>query len=447
MTHPPRPSPHLISVLRIPHCAIALLLGSAAFAQQGEIVFNAVAPSTVLIQTDLGVGSGFFLMQNFIVTNYHVIKGCRKVSFTPFGSDKRYDSDGVTLWDEAADLALISTGGFKGKQITMAPNAVNIGQTVYALGNAEGIGLSISNGIISRWHLLVNKRWIQHTAPISPGSSGGPLVNADGQLIGVTVAQYSEGQNINFAIPLEALWALLNVGSDRIVPYSELTSAPSHNGGISTGTPTVVTNRDHRDFVRKAVDSWQNCYTMALTRTKGIFAMSENAMAYKGISVAVDSVLLKLAGDKRHVDDVILSESGAAVILYDGIGCTTQRVDKELLDQLSEILSHKTPIWSVAFNDNGAWAIVTEEGIYSSSSEIQGFIVTQEPDYGKLLSVTMTNNAVIACYEGGFTYVGEVPKRLLDAITESDMYVRTIKLSEDGSYFFGDNFGHYRYFF
>ena len=86
-----------------------------------------------------------------------------------------------------------------------------VGATVYAIGSPEGLSSSLSQGIVSGFRELnEGSRWLQTTAPISHGSSGGPLVLADGTIAGVTTLTRKDAQNLNFAIPVSKVRKFLS---------------------------------------------------------------------------------------------------------------------------------------------------------------------------------------------------------------------------------------------
>src|SRR5262249_45061622 len=87
--------------------------------------------------------------------------------------------------------------------------AVQVGETVYAVGNPQGLEGTFSQGIVSSIREVGTDKLLQITAPISPGSSGGPVLNGKGEVIGVSVATFRGGQNLNFAIPSNYLKTLL----------------------------------------------------------------------------------------------------------------------------------------------------------------------------------------------------------------------------------------------
>ncbi len=159
------------------------------------------------------LGSGFVVHEDgYIVTNAHVIKSTDKLSVT-FINGKEYDAQVIST-DEAKDLAFLKVEGEeKFKAIKMGASCdLMIGETVIAVGNPFGYSNSVTNGIVSALGRNIQVRsdfWlrglIQTSAPINPGNSGGPLLNINGELVGVNTAIRQEAQNIGFAIPVDTL--------------------------------------------------------------------------------------------------------------------------------------------------------------------------------------------------------------------------------------------------
>lgn len=164
--------------------------------------------STVLLVTEdvndkpLSFGSGFFIRDDLIVTNLHVVHGAKKCFAKLFGQKKMYEVKGCIAIDPENDLIVLKVENF---DVPMTPvnldNSipVYIGETVYAVGSPRGYEGTISDGIISG--IREDNKLIQMTAPISPGSSGGPVINSKGEVIGVSVESNNNAQNLNFAIP------------------------------------------------------------------------------------------------------------------------------------------------------------------------------------------------------------------------------------------------------
>ena len=172
----------------------------------------------------LGRGSGFFVRPNLIATNFHVIDGAAKGYARLVNTATTYPIEGVTAANEANDLTLlkVSVHGINPLDLGNS-DAVQIGETVYVAGNPLGFEGTFSDGIISgRRDSAGKKERLQMTAPISPGSSSGPVLNRKGEVIGVSTSLYNPlfGQNLNFAVPSKALQALLaQSGLPKPLPY------------------------------------------------------------------------------------------------------------------------------------------------------------------------------------------------------------------------------------
>ncbi len=182
-----------------------------------DIAEKALAATVYLEMQDkngktLGIGSGFFVQSNLIATNYHVIEGAAKGTAKLVGKYTTYNIEGVTATDRDNDLALLKVTASGIKPLPLGDSGtVRIGETVYVAGNPKGLEGTFSDGIISSRRDEYTKERLQMTAPISPGSSGGPVLNRKGEVIGVSFAghQALDAQNLNFAIPSKYLKALL----------------------------------------------------------------------------------------------------------------------------------------------------------------------------------------------------------------------------------------------
>lgn len=135
-----------------------------------------------------------------------------------------YKIEGFTATDETNDLALLKISAYGIKPLMLGnSDAVKIGDTVYVAGNPKGLEGTFSDGIISSRRNKYTKERFQMTAPISPGSSGGPVLNSKGEVIGVSVAAHRDldAQNLNFAIPSHYLKTLLTL-SKPAKPLSQV---------------------------------------------------------------------------------------------------------------------------------------------------------------------------------------------------------------------------------
>ena len=205
------------------------------------------------IEGRAGSGSGFFVDHGLIATNYHVIKiepsyfpwnkkddgkdevvsihPLEKGSTRLVGTDKEYAIVGYTVVDPDRDLAILKVRAFGVKPIPLGnSDEVNQGDAVCPVGNPLGLVNVVSDGQISsiQWvesirSFLTNRsklvkdvqrndtphKLLMMTAPISGGNSGGPVLNNKGEVIGISVGHKGGGQNLNYAIPVNYLKALL----------------------------------------------------------------------------------------------------------------------------------------------------------------------------------------------------------------------------------------------
>lgn len=159
----------------------------------------------------LGLGTGFFLTPDIVATNFHVVEGSDKV-YLKLSDGTILSSDTLFAFDEEKDLALIKLPERHAiEPVALGRSAsVKQGQDVVVISNPRGIlENTVSNGLISAIRQLPTHTLFQISAPISRGSSGGPVFNSDGAVVAVVVGTIEEGQNLNFAVPVSYLKELL----------------------------------------------------------------------------------------------------------------------------------------------------------------------------------------------------------------------------------------------
>lgn len=175
-----------------------------------------IKPSSVAIETfdskgnSLSRGSGFFIAPDRVITNRHVIEKSSRVEVHLIDG-KKFPAKGVLAIDGEGDLALLQVD-LPASLVTALPISRTVpqeGESIVVVGNPFGLEGSVSNGIVSAVREISGYgKIIQITAPISPGSSGSPVVNMYGQVIGVATLQAAEGQSLNFAVPAERILQL-----------------------------------------------------------------------------------------------------------------------------------------------------------------------------------------------------------------------------------------------
>jgi serine protease Do len=183
-------------------------------------LFKEWAPSVVCIQVAVeegeGGGTGFAIDDSgTIATNQHVIRGAKAVKVKLF-SGKWIEQVDLLTEDHESDLALlrVKTSEPLNPVSLGDSDAVTVGERIIAIGNPLGLEYTLTDGLVSSRRILEGKPMIQMSVPVSPGNSGGPVINVHGQVVGVTTLQITGGffgraQNLNMAVPIKALRALI----------------------------------------------------------------------------------------------------------------------------------------------------------------------------------------------------------------------------------------------
>ena len=193
-----------------------------------------IKPSAVAIETydsrgeKLSRGSGFFIEADRIVTNRHVIEGAYRAEIHS-STGTVYPVKAVLAVDAEGDLAVlkIDTPSTYVRPLPLDKTSPQEGESVVVIGNPLGLEGSVTNGIVSAVRDIPTfGRIIQITAPISAGSSGSPVVNMQGQVIGIATLQITGGQSVNFAIPSERISQLAIAGP---MSLSELVATSGRN--------------------------------------------------------------------------------------------------------------------------------------------------------------------------------------------------------------------------
>ena len=157
-------------------------------------------------------GSGFVVRNGHIATNHHVVDNMWIGFAKLVGKEEGYPIETILDSDKERDLAIIKVAGIDAPALPLGDSdTVQIGDAVYVAGNPQGLESSFSEGIISAIRGGSTDKLFQMTAPISQGSSGGPVFNEAGEVIGVSFATLHDGQNLNFAIPVNYLKSLANI--------------------------------------------------------------------------------------------------------------------------------------------------------------------------------------------------------------------------------------------
>jgi len=234
---------------------------TTAPALSGDQVVERVSPSAVSILVGkgdgqvAGVASGVIIRSDgVILTANHVVRGMREVQVR-LKSGEIYDQVELIASDERRDVAAlrISATGLPVLPMGNSANAAS-GATVFVVSNAVGLPWTASSGILSATRMADDVpgagsayRILQFTAPLSPGSSGGVLVDAEARILGIVVGSLSVGQNVNFAVPIDSIAGLGNASGGtrfdsgaRLQPFgAKATSAAATPANPPAAVPLV----------------------------------------------------------------------------------------------------------------------------------------------------------------------------------------------------------------
>ena len=208
-----------------------------------EDIYTKVSDAVFRIDTkaltdiDYGYGSGFFITSDGIaVTNIHVIALMSSAVITTANGSK-YPVEGILSLHPLADLAVIKIKGNDFSYLELGdPNLLRTAQRIYCVGSPHGFDNSISDGLVSNLKREYEEfTYIQISAPIAPGSSGGPLLNEYGQVVGVNTGGFEQG-SVNLAVPISHLSEMYTFTKMHSVRYLQ---AHSHFNRWPLGEPTI----------------------------------------------------------------------------------------------------------------------------------------------------------------------------------------------------------------
>jgi S1-C subfamily serine protease len=195
-----------------------------------SVVYLVVADENGEVLTS---GSGFFVSRTgAVATNFHVVDGARKMLAVLEGG-KKVEVIGVHAFDPEADVAVLQLAKGEYPELRLASRGVKAGDPVVVIGSPQGLTGSVSTGVVSAIRDdgvgdgddRSSRRWaIQISAPTSPGSSGSPVLNEDGEVLGLAVGTRLGGQALNFAVPVRELESLLSRPRGALLPLDQVRS-------------------------------------------------------------------------------------------------------------------------------------------------------------------------------------------------------------------------------
>lgn len=188
-------------------------MATTAVRQDAVSLFKAVSPSVATLEVQksdgtMSQGSAFMISADgYAATSWHVIEGASGVR-ARFSDGTEATGSGVVDYDVKADIAIIRLRVADKPFLKLASQQPEIGTSIYCIGAPQGLEFSITDGIVSQIRSWEGITLLQVSCPISPGNSGGPIVNAGGEVLGIVRSSLVGAQNLNFAVYVSHLRSL-----------------------------------------------------------------------------------------------------------------------------------------------------------------------------------------------------------------------------------------------
>lgn len=188
----------LLSIICVVAVLLALPLSASAIGFTAEEKYNSV----FVVTSGNSLGSGFAVGENCIITNAHVLDNPNNIALTTYAGETH--TAYLVGYDQDKDIAVLGVKDVKFTPLTIADyKALNTGDDVYAIGAPKSMAYTLTKGVISAKEREIGKyKYIQTDAAINEGNSGGPLLNDEGNAIGVNTLKMSDSEGIGLAIPM-----------------------------------------------------------------------------------------------------------------------------------------------------------------------------------------------------------------------------------------------------
>ena len=280
-----------------------------------ETIIEQVMPSIVAIRADTpegkAAGTGFLVdSTGVVVTNLHVIEGATRVAIK-LHSGEQYTQIRVASFDQERDLAILRIPGFDLPVVNLGnSDDVKVGATVYAIGNPLGLEESVTKGIVSSIRAIEGgTKIIQTDSAVSPGNSGGPLINDHGDVVGIVTYKLSAGENLNFAVPINYVRALL--------PFEQLRSLDELSQELGRAKVSLFAERDDNSLTGNWLSLSSNAVgllrldgdylhgTISVGKFAGAYDLSkQDDGTYAGVVNSREDLWYRESGNSQKIDIV-----------------------------------------------------------------------------------------------------------------------------------------------
>ena len=234
----------LLSLICVVAVLLALPLSASAIGFTAEEKYNSV----FVVTSGNALGSGFAVGENCIVTNAHVLDNPNNIVLTTYAGETH--TAYLVGYDQDKDIAVLGVKDAKFTPLTVADyKSLNTGDDVYAIGAPKSMAYTLTKGVISAKEREIGKyKYIQTDAAINEGKSGGPLLNDEGNVIGINTLKMSDSEGIGLAIPMTVVCDFLK----------SLNIELDENGNVSETIVQEITNEGKDNPSEKDKDNDKN---------------------------------------------------------------------------------------------------------------------------------------------------------------------------------------------
>lgn len=203
--------------------------------------------------------------------------------------------------------------------------------------------------------------------------------------------------------------------------------------------------KNDRSSARKSINGWGECKGGAVSNSYGIVALygDNGYCTTSDVPESLKQTLNSINNQKKEIKDVTITQNGSWLVLYDTDRCIFSGIPISLKTKLNSLENEN--VWSVSFNDNGDWVVITDLKIHCSNATINTFLKETMHSKGNILSVTVSETGLIACCENGFSIYGAVPTSVVNEANTANFIPKFIKFDNYGNYLICSKTSSYKY--
>lgn len=324
---------------------LALLLGARPLVAQttAREIASKARPAVVRITAiagarEIGQGTGFFVSSDGrLVTNRHVVEGADRLR-VDLADGETYVRVYLVSDDSRRDLVILRVPVTGSPALALGDDrSLHVGDPLYVMGNPMGLDGTFSDGLVSAERTIDGVSWIQMSAPISPGSSGGPVFNDRGEVVGIATLIVRDAQNLNMALPVRYVSGLLAM-DERPQLFDSVAGRFADSEAPTTGAEARTTD----DMPEWAVNLLAQSNTVdSIAHAQGWVNFRDPVIEMLDESQSYSAALTFLEAGDYDVVGVCDEDCGDLDLgLYDGLG---KKVSEDVeTDAYPELTFHVT---------------------------------------------------------------------------------------------------------